>query len=318
MIQPITHSQNTSVWNPPPSTPERPSVKSSIQHPLKHKLDKYLANHAVTKCQHVSTAQGVESEPLKKSPTLKHCCGNEAEVLTPSKQAHTAPPPSILQLPNELLHKIIGYVPMEGLKAFTQTSSLFKEIAAPHYLVEVDFKYEEANMVDTMSKMKLQEHHSANLEERIPSTKEEALEEIVQGIFRITLQDVTPNPVQPMPSTAAHKNKDFTMLVSLDHELHTRATHALELVKDLDSQGVQSRVLDAMREEELWLEGVQKKLETIGIMDDERNEMLQVAMMEKVDQILAAIKSVSMTLAPRTKEDPLPEDHASATVETGS
>ncbi|KAF8837232.1 hypothetical protein BDN67DRAFT_1014038 [Paxillus ammoniavirescens] len=120
-------------------------------------------------------------------------------------------------------------------------------------------QYEEADILDAISKMKLQEHHSANLEERIPSTEEEALEEIVQGIFRITLQDVTPNPifdVQPVSSTAAHKNNDFAMLFSLDHELHTRATHALELVKDLDSQGAQSRVLDAMREEELWLEGV--------------------------------------------------------------
>ncbi|KIJ10608.1 hypothetical protein PAXINDRAFT_157581 [Paxillus involutus ATCC 200175] len=202
-------------------------------------------------------------------------------------------------------------------------------------------QYEEADMVDAMSKMNLQEHHSANLEERaiqIPSTEEEALEEIAQGIFRVTLQDVTPNPtsdgicvrrndkhvmsstftpVQPMPSAAAHENDDFTMLFSLDHELHTRATHALELVKDLDSQGAQSRVLDAMREEELWLEGVRKKLETIGTMDDECNEMFQVAMMEKADRILAAIKSVSMTLASRTKEDPLPQDHASATVETG-
>ncbi|KIK82128.1 hypothetical protein PAXRUDRAFT_154484 [Paxillus rubicundulus Ve08.2h10] len=156
-------------------------------------------------------------------------------------------------------------------------------------------QYKEANMVDAMSKMKLQEHHSANLEERaiqIPLTEVEALEEIAQGIFRITLQDATPNPgmcargndehimsstfmpLQPMPSTAAHENDNFAMLVSLDHELHTCTTHALELVKDLDSQGVQSQVLDAMREEELWLEGVRKKLETIGIMDDKCNEML--------------------------------------------
>ncbi|KIK77002.1 hypothetical protein PAXRUDRAFT_36846 [Paxillus rubicundulus Ve08.2h10] len=186
----------------------------------------------------------------------------------------------------------------------------------------------EANMVDVMSKMQLQEYHSANLEERaiqIPSTKEEALEDISQGIFRITLQDMTPNPtsdgmcargnnehimsstfmpVQPMPSTAAHENNNFTMLVSLDHDLHTHTTHALELVKDLDSQGAQRQVLDTMREEELWLEGC--------------NEMLQVVMIEKVDQILAAIKSISTTLTSRTKEDPALQDHAAATVETGS
>ncbi|KIJ18811.1 hypothetical protein PAXINDRAFT_9041 [Paxillus involutus ATCC 200175] len=104
------------------------------------KLDKDSANHAVANRQHVSTAPGVESEPLKKPLTLKHHRDNEAEVFAPSKQAHTAPPPSILQLPNELLHEIIGYVPIEGLKAFTQTSSLFKEIAAPHYFVEADFE----------------------------------------------------------------------------------------------------------------------------------------------------------------------------------
>ncbi|KIK82127.1 hypothetical protein PAXRUDRAFT_154482 [Paxillus rubicundulus Ve08.2h10] len=132
MIQPIMWSQNAS-------------------HPLKCKLDGDSANHAVTKCQHVSTAQGGEFEPLKKSPTLKHRCGNEAEVLAPLKQACTisaypypfktsAPPPSILQLPNELLHKIIGYVPIEGLKAFTQTSSLFKEIIAPCYFLQADFE----------------------------------------------------------------------------------------------------------------------------------------------------------------------------------
>ncbi|KIJ10607.1 hypothetical protein PAXINDRAFT_16442, partial [Paxillus involutus ATCC 200175] len=124
----------------PPSTPESLSVNSSIQHPLKRKLDEDSANHAVAKRQHVSTAQGVESEPLKKPSTLKHCHDNEAEVFAPSKQAHTAPPPSILQLPNELLHKIIGYVPIEGLKAFTQTSSLFKEITALRYFVEADFE----------------------------------------------------------------------------------------------------------------------------------------------------------------------------------
>ncbi|KIJ09252.1 hypothetical protein PAXINDRAFT_17650 [Paxillus involutus ATCC 200175] len=121
MIHPITWSQNAS-------------------HPLKHKLDEDSANHAVAKRQHVSTAQGVELEPLKKPSTLKHRRDNEAEVFAPSKQARTAPPPSILQLPNELLHEIIGYVPIEGLKAFTQTSSLFKEIAAPRYFVEADFK----------------------------------------------------------------------------------------------------------------------------------------------------------------------------------
>ncbi|KIJ09583.1 hypothetical protein PAXINDRAFT_157855 [Paxillus involutus ATCC 200175] len=96
-------------------------------------------------------------------------------------------------------------------------------------------QYEEADMVDAMSKMNLQEHHSANLEERIPLTEEEALEEIAQGIFRVTLQDATPNPtsdgicvrrndehitsstftpVQPMPSAAAHENDDFTMILT--------------------------------------------------------------------------------------------------------
>ncbi|KIK74801.1 hypothetical protein PAXRUDRAFT_19527 [Paxillus rubicundulus Ve08.2h10] len=128
------------VFGNPLSTPERPSVNSSIQHPLKCKLDGDSANHMVEKCQHVSTAQRVESEPLKEPSTLKCCRNNEAEVLTPSKQACTAPPPSILQLPNKLLHEVIGYVPMEGLKAFTQTLSLFKEIAAPCYFVETDFK----------------------------------------------------------------------------------------------------------------------------------------------------------------------------------
>ncbi|KIJ11243.1 hypothetical protein PAXINDRAFT_15874 [Paxillus involutus ATCC 200175] len=140
MIRPITWSQNTSVWRPPPSTPERLSANSSIQHPLKCKLDEDSANHAVAKCQHVSTAQGMESEPLKKPSTLKRHCDNEAEVFASSKQARTAPPPSILQLPNEPLHEIIGYVPIEGLKAFIQTSSLFKEITAPRYFVEADFK----------------------------------------------------------------------------------------------------------------------------------------------------------------------------------
>jgi hypothetical protein len=72
-----------------------------------------------------------------------------------------------------------------------------------------------------------------------------------------------------------------------------------------------------MEGEELWLEGVQKKLETIGIMGDECNEMLRVAMLEKVVQILAAIKSVAITLASRTREDPSLQDHASVIVETG-
>ncbi|KAF8835204.1 hypothetical protein BDN67DRAFT_1015745 [Paxillus ammoniavirescens] len=88
----------------------------------------------------MSTAQGREFEPLKTPSTFKRCCNDEAEVFAPSKQALTAPPPSILQLPNKLLHEIIGYVPMEGLKAFTQTSSLFKEITAPRYFVEADFE----------------------------------------------------------------------------------------------------------------------------------------------------------------------------------
>ncbi|KAF9230403.1 hypothetical protein BU15DRAFT_83678 [Melanogaster broomeanus] len=65
---------------------------------------------------------------------------NVSEGFTPLKQLRTASPPSILQLPNELLHEIISYVPMEGLKVITQTSSLFKEIAAPRYFVEVDFE----------------------------------------------------------------------------------------------------------------------------------------------------------------------------------
>jgi hypothetical protein len=124
-------------------------------------------------------------------------------------------------------------------------------------------------------------------------------------------------PAQTTLGAAAHENDDFAVLFSLDHELYTRATRALELVNDLDAQGAQSRVLNNMEGEELWLEEVQKKLETIGIMGDECNEMLRVAMLEKVDQILAAIKSVRTTLASRTSEDPSLQDHASVVVETG-
>ncbi|KAF9231450.1 hypothetical protein BU15DRAFT_68329 [Melanogaster broomeanus] len=156
-----------------------------------------------------------------------------------------------------------------------------------------------------MSEMSLKEDHSTNPEEgaiQIPSTENEALEEVARGIFRITLQDATSNSMgdgtlarggdeqlMPPPSmkipefasstlmlapptlgTAAHDNEndDFTILYSLDHELHTRVTRALELVDSLDTQGAQNRVLDTMEGEELWLEEVRKQLETMGILGE--------------------------------------------------
>ncbi|KAF9230402.1 hypothetical protein BU15DRAFT_69225 [Melanogaster broomeanus] len=189
-----------------------------------------------------------------------------------------------------------------------------------------------------MSEMSLKEDHSTNPEEgaiQIPSTENEALEEVARGIFRITLQDATSNsmgdgtlarggdeqlmpppsmkipefasstlmPAPPTLGTAAHDNEndDFTILYSLDHELHTLLT----------PRGHRTESSDTMEGEELWLEEVRKKLETMGILGDECNEMLRVAMLEKVDQILAAIKSIGTTLASRTNEDSLLQDHAS-------
>ncbi|KAF9231264.1 hypothetical protein BU15DRAFT_68482 [Melanogaster broomeanus] len=134
-----------------------------------------------------------------------------------------------------------------------------------------------------MSEISLKEDHSTNPEEgaiQIPATENKALEEVACGIFRMTLQDATSNstgdgtlaggrdeqlmpppsmkipefasstltPAPPTLGTAAHENEndDFTILYSLDHELHTRATHALELVDSLDTQGAQSRVLNTI------------------------------------------------------------------------
>ncbi|KAF9233154.1 hypothetical protein BU15DRAFT_66832 [Melanogaster broomeanus] len=156
-----------------------------------------------------------------------------------------------------------------------------------------------------MSEMSLKEDHSTNPEEGHENTRVCELD-IDRRLHLRWEQLLTDN-----------ENDDFTILYSLDHELHTRATRALELVDSLDTQGAQNRVLDTMEGEELWLEEVRKKLETMGILGDECNEMLRVAMLEKVDQILAAIKSIGTTLASRTNEDSLLQDHASVTVETG-
>ncbi|KAF9233148.1 hypothetical protein BU15DRAFT_66828 [Melanogaster broomeanus] len=129
------------------STQERPSTKLPIQRLLKRKRDGNSSDPPTAKpspetqggWESIRSPGHKTSESLKKQLTFKRP-RDEAEGFAPSKQLRTASPPSILQLPNELLHEIISYVPMEGLKVITQTSSLFKEIAAPHYFVEVDFE----------------------------------------------------------------------------------------------------------------------------------------------------------------------------------
>ncbi|KAF9231265.1 hypothetical protein BU15DRAFT_68483 [Melanogaster broomeanus] len=126
--------------DPPTAKRQCLSTKSPIQRPLKCKGDGNPSNLPATKRLYVLTTQEGQSESLKKQLTLKRPHDDEAEGFAPSKQLRTASPPSILQLPNELLHEIISYVPMEGLKVITQTSCLFMEIAAPRYFVEVDFE----------------------------------------------------------------------------------------------------------------------------------------------------------------------------------
>lgn len=74
-----------------------------------------------------------------------------------------------------------------------------------------------------------------------------------------------------------------------------------------------------MEIEKLWLEEARKKLKALGTTCkvDECNEMLRTAVLEKVDQILKAINSVSTTLASRASEDLSQQDCAAVTIETG-
>lgn len=113
------------------------------------------------------------------------------------------------------------------------------------------------------------------------------------------------------------EEETFSTLLLMDHEMHRRAKIITDLIGGLGAMGAQSNVQAALKTEEKWLRESLYSI-TQDTEDDEANELLRRELRKNIEDLLAAVASVTRTLAARTPEDLTQREHASDVINTGA
>ena len=109
----------------------------------------------------------------------------------------------------------------------------------------------------------------------------------------------------------------FSTLVLIDHEMHRQAKSITNLLEGLGAIGAQGNVQVALETEEKWLRESLYSI-THDTEDDEANALLRHKLRKNVEDLLAAVMSITRTLAVRTPEDLSQQEHASEVIDTSA
>ena len=151
--QEIDYADKHKLENNPP---ESPSVKclplmhslsevlspclqiTSYTSKLKRKLEDNYANNSPSQCPAIGSCSVAHTAPVPEPhPVFKVSNTNYSHSPT---HVEVQIEISILMFPNELLHQIITFLNIDGLRTCTKVSILFREISGPYFLATVKFK----------------------------------------------------------------------------------------------------------------------------------------------------------------------------------
>ena len=166
------------------------------------------------------------------------------------------------------------------------------------------------------------------------------MEEIARGVFKMTLEEDAPwkrgsnGPSSHMNNTPSQggsmstasvtqrgslakraEEEVFSTLVLIDHKMHRWAKSITNLLEGLGAIGVQGDVQAALETEEKWLRESLYSI-THDTEDDEANALLRHELRKNVEDLLAAVTSITRTLAARTLEDLSQREHALEVIDT--
>ncbi|KIJ05552.1 hypothetical protein PAXINDRAFT_21204 [Paxillus involutus ATCC 200175] len=168
---------------------------------------------------------------------------------------------------------------------------------------------------------------------------EDDMEEVAQGVFKITLEDdglwerdtegapgyIHSAPLAVHSSTAKEGSllaphegvkETFGALLLIDHEMHAQVKNVTKLVDQLVVVGAQGGVQEALEGEGKWLRDKLDEITHLDTGEDEANAVLLHELAGNMKNLLTAVRSIEETLAARSPEDLSQRENASTGVDT--
>lgn len=144
-------------------------------------------------------------------------------------------------------------------------------------------------------------------------TQDRHITDAIPLASHFTSDDTTRTAKEGSAKILDRASEDYHRLYFLDIEIHARLQNVTDTINQLDSADGQ-QVLTMLTEEYNWMNKVQEEVRDTQVDDDPCNEPLQHALLQSLQEIRDAVRSIIDVLGRRSKED---LKSASATVNTG-